>query len=122
MDSIAARTCFICLDEADATRALLRGCCACRGTAGDAHLECLAQAAARTDGAMWQDCPTCKAMWTGEVALGLARARYAGLGGVEDGDERLEAGLALTQALGRSGELAEAEALGRKVLATQRRV
>ena len=71
-------TCYICLCEAGpATRSagqgLVRGC-ACRGTSGWAHLQCMVTAA-MCNPTSWTDCPTCKQEYTGAVALGLARAR-----------------------------------------------
>ena len=69
-------TCWVCL-EAGSTE-LLRGC-ACRGSAGYAHLDCLVQVAASSASSTdaWQQCPTCQQDYTGSVSVGLSRARWA---------------------------------------------
>ena len=92
-----ARECWVCLEPADTGGAAAAPTgCACRGSAGDAHLSCLITAAqqswkhilnagtASTNIAwhagghahrcMWLACPTCKQRYGGPVALGLARA------------------------------------------------
>ena len=62
---------------------------------------------------MWQHCPTCKQEWTGQMALGLARAEVASLASRPEGDrERLNASNGLTQELWQMGEYAEALSLG----------
>ena len=87
-----ARECWVCLEatDPDGAAAAPTGC-ACRGTAGHAHLSCLLanaqHAADDADGATtdqkswfvgqksWSGCPTCKQDYTGPISVGLARAR-----------------------------------------------
>ena len=122
-DDVDASTCFICLEpHSGSAQRLLHGGCACRGGSGFAHVACVAKAAQETNERMWQFCPTCKQKWTGEMALGLARAEVASLASRPEGDfERLNASNLLTQALERMGEYAEALSLGVATLATARR-
>jgi hypothetical protein len=71
-------TCFLCL-EGDED--LLPMGCSCRGSAGKAHLSCLADFAGsdanQVDGVRWHVCQTCKRHFTGPMGLGLAQARWA---------------------------------------------
>ena len=98
-------TCYVCLegDDPELTELgeLLRGC-ACRGSAGWAHLRCLVQQATanrqrfqkqqlqsmltpvrlRDDTqknipSLFDQCPTCNQRWTADLALKLARERCA---------------------------------------------
>ena len=79
----ATRECWVCLELADSSRAAAAPTgCACRGSAGRAHLSCLIAAARhKTDiqdrHTAWQTCPTCKQQYTGPMHVGLARARWA---------------------------------------------
>ncbi len=72
--------CWICLNvirEGVATEGpqqLLRGC-ACRGTAGWAHLQCLVDAAKHKP-SIWSQCPSCKQRYTGQLLLELSRRRW----------------------------------------------
>jgi tetratricopeptide (TPR) repeat protein len=77
---------------------LMRGC-ACRGTAGYAHIDCLTEAA-KHNVDTWDTCPTCLQDFTGTVRLALARERWriAEFRSWEDG-ERLNAADRLAQAL-----------------------
>ncbi|KAJ8600421.1 hypothetical protein CTAYLR_001471 [Chrysophaeum taylorii] len=65
-------TCFICLEGGR----LLRGC-ACRGTAGCVHVDCLAELAQRDKDAAapsrWTHCITCRQGYTGALQLEMAR-------------------------------------------------
>ena len=98
-DDADASTCFICLEPHSASQyRLLHGGCGCRGGSGFAHLACIAKAAHTMNARMWQFCPTCMQKWTGEMALGLARAYVASLASRPEGDwERLNASNMLTQ-------------------------
>ena len=124
-DDADASTCFICLEPHSgpgSSHRLLHGGCGCRGGSGIGHVACVAQAAQETNERMWHFCPTCKQKWTGEMALGLARARVASLASLPEGDlERLDASNGLTQALRMMGECAEALSLGVATLAAARR-
>ena len=93
-DGDASTTCFICLEPHSASQyRLLHGGCGCRGGSGFAHLACIAKAAQTMNARMWQECPTCKQEWTGQMELGLTRARVASLASRPEGDwERLNAG------------------------------
>jgi len=72
--------CYICLDGGD----VLRGC-ACRGaSAGFAHVDCLAEMAARDEWmtierlgllSRWQFCATCHVQFTGALQAEMARRR-----------------------------------------------
>lgn len=68
--------CWVCCEGSSSEAPLLATGCACRGTAGLAHLSCLVKAAMH-DVTVWTACPTCKQEFTGEVDVGLARARWA---------------------------------------------
>ena len=102
-DDADASTCFICLEPHSgpgSSQRLLHGGCACRGGSGFAHVACIAKAAQETNEDMWTHCPTCKQMWTGQMALGLARAEVASLASRPEQDwERLDATNMLTDAL-----------------------
>ena len=117
--------CFICLEarfEGNASAALLRGGCACRGAAGHVHVACLVEAA-QAKVQTWRTCPTYKQHWMGSLALELARAWWELAGGLQEEDvERLEAALNLTQALREGGQYPEALKLGRGALTTVQRV
>jgi tetratricopeptide (TPR) repeat protein len=71
--------CWVCADSTSRmtrsrNRTLMRGC-ACRGSAGYAHLDCFIQVAFHNN-ENWDTCPTCKQDFTGKVRLGLARERW----------------------------------------------
>lgn len=86
-------SCWVCLEPGIRHgHELMRGC-ACRGSAGFAHIECLAEVA-QSDGyrdgaenngkqgqgysySTWTRCPTCKQDFSGATALALARAHWA---------------------------------------------
>ena len=74
-----ASTCFICLEPhsgpGSSQHLLHVGCCTCCGGSGFGHATCIAKAAQETNEWMWAECPTCKQMRSGQMALGLARAR-----------------------------------------------
>jgi hypothetical protein len=107
-------TCWLCLT--DGPPGLLRGC-ACRGSAGFAHLPCLVTAATYNP-AIWVSCPTCKQDFFGEVRRGLAAARWELAAALADGStERLAAQAALLESQGR---FAEAVPLFEQVLARER--
>lgn len=72
-EASGARCCWVCCESAPP---LLATGCACRGSAGLAHLACLVEAA-RHSVQLWTTCPTCTQEFTGEVDVGLARARWA---------------------------------------------
>ena len=100
-----APACWICYECAFAAEAgahsagpLLRAC-ACRGPdASFSHLPCLVKYAGangtESEGESWWQCPTCKQAYTGELQLGLARARWDlvhGRAEAADGERRLAA-------------------------------
>jgi tetratricopeptide (TPR) repeat protein len=114
--------CVICLDTSPPP---IQSGCACRGDAGLAHIECLAQVAAskqsQLDGIenrneVWSECQTCKQTFTGAMRMGLAEAwrsqvvrLAAGIG------ERLDMEGNLASSLLDNGKYAEAEAVLRKL-------
>lgn len=118
--------CWICAEGSSRTRSrskLIRGC-ACRGTdAGFAHLSCLVQAA-KHDEDCWDVCPTCKQDFTGDVRLGLARARWELHRTLPVGDwQRLNAADGLASALQEcAGDPVGALPLFEEVLAVSRQV
>ena len=72
-----APSCWVCCEgggTAENDKLLSTGC-ACRGSSGLAHLRCLVLAA-QHDVDSWTTCPTCEQYYTGEVDVGLARARW----------------------------------------------
>ena len=119
----------MCLEAADCDgAAAAHAGCACRGSAGGAHLSCLVAAAqAKGDGygLAWCTCPTCKQQYTGPINVGLARAAWSWFQNrAESSKERLLALHYLVGALaGSHTEAARAEArpLHEEVLATMRR-
>jgi tetratricopeptide (TPR) repeat protein len=126
--------CWICYEHAFAAEAgahsagpLLRAC-ACRGPdASFSHLPCLVKYAganrAASGGKSWYECPTCKQDYTGELQLGLARARWELVRGraAEDG-ERREAMSDLAIALQDAGDFDGALPLFEEVLAVARSI
>lgn len=118
--------CWVCAEGASRTRSrqLVRGC-ACRGTdAGFAHLSCLVEAATKHDEEVWRSCPTCKQHFTGDVRLGLARARWELHRTQPDDDwQRLNATDSLASALIEcAGDHTGALPLFKEVLDVSRRV
>ena len=114
--------CWVCCEGSSAARPLLTTGCACRGSAGLAHLECLV-AAATHDVECWTTCPTCRQEYTGAADVGLARARWALVRGrpAED-EERLFVANNLAVTLKESaGDNEGALALLLEVLAVRRR-
>jgi tetratricopeptide (TPR) repeat protein len=117
--------CWVCVEGSSRTRSrqLVRGC-ACRGTdAGFAHLSCLVEAATH-DEDRWRSCQTCRQQFTGDVRLGLARARWELHRTQPDHDwQRLNAADSLASALQEcAGDHAGALPLFQEVLAVSRRV
>ena len=124
-----ARECWVCLELADTDRAAAAPTgCACRGSAGCAHVSCLAAAARHKEDRLarhtaWRVCPTCKQRYTGPLATGLARARWAlHRDAVPEADaERMDALAHLANALTNSGDRAGARPLSEMHVAVQRR-
>lgn len=117
--------CWVCAEGSSRTRShkLMRGC-ACRGSdAGFAHLSCLVEAAKHNED-RWRSCPTCKQKFTGDVRLGLARARWElHRTSAADDWQRLNATDALASALQEcAGDNDGALPLFKEVLAVSRRV
>jgi len=88
--------CYICLDGGD----VLRGC-ACRGaSAGFAHVDCLAEMAARdewmtiegrADVSRWGNCCLCRQMFSGALAIHMARRWWRRSRDAPDSDEKRQA-------------------------------
>ena len=124
-----AAECWVCCEEADPAGGAVAAPtgCACRGSAGCAHLGCLENVARHKEGAAaqhkaWSECPTCEQMYTGPLAVGLARARYAPFCGRPEGDaERLDALGHLAAALQNAGDTAGARPLLEERLVALRR-
>ena len=126
--SAAAGDCIICLSD-DGPPHPVQGGCACRGSAGLAHLACRVTSARHLeemkDRAVWYECGTCRQEYTGVTALGLARAwqRLAGpLGSTDEHDDALVAAENLATTLSRHEDYAEAEAIQRQVWAAKKEV
>jgi hypothetical protein len=113
--------CWVCLGDEEEGHPLLRGC-ACRGSAGWQHINCLVEVATRKR-AQWTRCPTCKQHWVGEVQLGLAHARFKRTRARPIADfERLTATAEFATALcDCCGDLSAAQPLYEEVLAVKRR-
>ena len=110
--------CIICL-ESDPPP--MRMGCACRGSVGNAHVACLAEAAAWSKReAGWFKCRTCDHVYTGAVGIALADIRWSH---AQDGG-RDEAWVcaATTRAasLVDRGAYAESEALWREIVREER--
>ena len=114
--------CWICHEGASAAAPLLSTGCACRGSAGLAHLTCLVTAA-NHDVTVWNVCPTCKQEFTGELDVQLAKARWALVRErPADDEERLFVANNLAVTLKESGgDDAGALRLMEEVLAVRRR-
>lgn len=99
---------------------------------GFGHVACIVKAAQETNTHMWQSCPTCNQVWTGQMALGLARARAGAVllasswpDSLPEDDEdlnsdRLQASRKLSSVLQDIGECAEALAHSAATLTTAR--
>jgi len=112
-----ANVCRICL-ESDGV--LAGQVCACRGSAGSAHLACLAQAAIAEWPRLhrWCWCPTCKQAYVGRARAGLARALWAKVESEPEEDPRRRwAANNLASALDSQGRYAEAARLHRQTWA-----
>ena len=69
--------CRICLEPADVGDYQV---CACRGSQGFAHIQCLADLAASKWPSLdpWRQCPTCKQNYVDRVHLALSKALWEG--------------------------------------------
>jgi hypothetical protein len=115
-------TCWICCEGAEDGSPLLVAGCACRGSAGLAHVACVV-AAAGHDISLWTHCPTCNQEFTGDMDVALARARWETVCGRPDDDgERLFVANNLAHSLSESvGDMEGARRLFEEVLAARRR-
>ena len=97
--------------------------CACRGdSAGLLHFAC-AVGAAQANRKSWFKCLTCKQDFIGALALRLSREWCRLLAErPEEDEERLRAGMDLTQTLREGGELDKALQLDTETLSIARRV
>ena len=118
--------CYICGDDDRA--GLVRGC-ACRGTAGVAHLKCLVAQARiaheeEEDNALerWHSCKLCGQRFHGSVLLALMRACWKNYVKNDEGDaRRLNALSILAPALRQNGFLEEALGTSKMALAAMLR-
>jgi hypothetical protein len=129
--------CYICLEAQRAgtgVQAIHTGC-ACRGSAGFAHSECLVEAA-KVNKKQWTNCPTCKQHWCGPMYLALTRAQADTVAArPESGpgewrvDHRLSpkdwdqfcVAIDLIQALATNGQMSEALERGTEVVTAAKR-
>jgi len=138
--------CWICLDagkDENTAQPPVRGC-ACRGSAGHAHVSCIsdyarsqsdaAAAAAAANGSRqvtdptilldsfrkaWTYCPTCEQKYVGEVALSIAQAMMVYTAPLEDADyRRIVSRLTLASASSSAGKMSQAAELFVRVLDT----
>ena len=131
-DDGVEHACWVCLDAHDPHgAAATRTGCACRGSAGYAHLSCLIAAARHKEGSFqarhdaWTQCPTCRQQYLGGMDIKMGRARWnIYRDGAEDGGERLSALAHFSSSLDGSAPAvrrAEALPLREELLATLRR-
>ena len=110
--------CIICL-ESDPPP--MRMGCACRGSAGNAHIACLAEAAVWSkDEKGWFKCQTCKHVYTGAVGNALADIRWSR---AQDGGRDaawFDAATTRAISLVDRGAYAESEALWREIVRADR--
>jgi tetratricopeptide (TPR) repeat protein len=110
--------CIICL-ESDPPP--VRMGCACRGSVGNAHVACLAEAAAWSKNEVgWFKCQTCKHVYTGAVGIALADIRWSR---AQDGGRDAAWFNAATNraiSLVDRGAYAESEALWREIVRADR--
>jgi tetratricopeptide (TPR) repeat protein len=116
--------CIICLD---ADPPPIQMGCACRGTSGLAHIDCLVQTAAARQAhrgdVVWWECQTCKQDITTAMRTGLAEAWRSRVSGQPaESPELLNAESNLAQSLNCEGKHVEAEPLQRKLLEVEMRV
>ena len=127
-----AATCWVCCEGGDSPHGTpLSTGCACRGSAGHAHLQCLVSSARTRHEALpqlhperlqyWHSCPTCKQGFTGAVLVGLARAHYELVHASPHGG-RIDAASMLAIALNQAGDFAGARPLFEEVVAGTRQV
>ena len=118
-----AGTCWVCCEGGRSFQPLIPMGCACRGSAGLAHLHCLVEAALHNVES-WTTCHVCRQEFTGEADVGLARARWERVRGrPEEDEERLFVANNLAVSLKESaGDNAGALRLMREVLAVRRRL
>ena len=129
-DDGVEHACWVCLDAHDPHgAAATRTGCACRGSAGYAHLSCLIAAARHKEGSFqachdaWTTCPACKQQYHGPMELGMAQTRWNDCHDrPEDDEERLSALGALAATLRHTGRGRAALPLRRDLLATLRRI
>ncbi len=105
----SSNTCFICLESGrheDGSPVLSTGC-ACRGTAGYAHVPCVAAAAQHRD-TRWYSCDTCKMDFTGALMMELAEKHWQRVRdrSVND-EERITAGNTLANSLVQPSEVGQ---------------
>ena len=118
-----AGSCWVCCEGGDTFHPLIPMGCACRGSAGLAHLRCLVEAALHNVES-WTTCHVCRQEFTGEADVGLGRARWERVRGrpAED-EERLFVANNLAVTLKESaGDNDGALRLMQEVLAVRRRL
>jgi hypothetical protein len=120
----AESVCIVCY--ASVPPPILSGC-ACRSDSGLAHVDCLIAKAvsqqAHRGTEAWRKCQTCEQRFTGAMATGLVEAWWSRVcDRVEESRERLWAGHNLAWCRRSDGQYADAERIGREVLAVTRRV
>ena len=116
--------CLFCLDAGDDAKPLMRGC-ACRGTFGWSHMDCLIKSSETRQApkppaphfAAWVYCSVCKQCFTGHVKLRLAIVLWAKHAhNVETDEERCAAMSLYAVALAEASEYVEAVRLGRVLM------
>lgn len=108
--------CRICLEAADVGDYQV---CACRGSQGFAHIQCLADLAASKWPSLepWRQCPTCKQNYVDHVHLALSKALWE-VAQDKSADVRRAAAGQLGLALFANSDFGEAAAIHRETLAS----
>ena len=124
---MADAECWVCCEGVDSPNGAPSPTgCACRGSAGFAHLPCLVAAARNQLGPQpaeyWHTCPTCKQGYTGATLLGLARAHWELVRRLYGDELRYHAASMLGNALQQTGDLASARPVLEEVVAGMRRL
>lgn len=119
--------CWVCqfaeCDDHPEEPLLSTGCACCRrgSSGGRAHVSCLASAAVHKR-KLWNECPTCKQLFTGAVGVELSRARWELCrSDPEANGERMYALRSLADSLSDSGDDAAARPLLEELVAVARR-
>jgi hypothetical protein len=125
-----AAVCWVCCEGNGDLGELVPQGCACRGSAGLAHVECIAKAAQSkieqnptiAPNHMRNRCPTCMQSYTGPMQVALAQLHWDAVKTLpEDDGSRLEALNHLAESVRDTGDFAAALPLQEELVALGRR-